>query len=129
MINMKREIKFRAWLENKKEMYYQYDNTASAMNGLSRFAEVVGSQVGYTPEVMQYTGLKNKNGKEIYEKDSREEYSFIDFCSKCMSYQEFYPYKGKNICHNCDGNYNLSEIDFSKENIIGNIYENPELIK
>lgn len=111
---MTREIKFRCW--NK-------EHPMKETEWLDQHNHVEGCHL------MQFTGLLDKNGKEIYEKDSREEYSFIDFCNHCFGYQEFYPYEGKNICHNCDGNYDIRDIDFSKETIIGNIYENPELLK
>lgn len=62
---MKREIKFRAWIGN--EMVYQSDNTASCMEGLELFAIKVGSVKGGTPPIMQFTGLKDKDEKEIYE--------------------------------------------------------------
>lgn len=123
-----REIKFRAWDKIKKRMINVGDITFKVLLQ-EKPQTLIDGIVNTDPVVMQYTGLKDKNGKEIYEKDSREEYSFIDFCNHCFGYQEFYPYEGKNICHNCDGNYDIRDIDFSKETIIGNIYENPELLK
>jgi len=58
---MNREIKFRAW-RHDKQMIYQRDETSASA------AEFFNRIWGQDP-VMQYTGLKDKNGKEIYEGD------------------------------------------------------------
>ncbi len=64
-----REIKFRAW--DNGEMLYsdslQKDSPNSAQTSLSKFF----AWVGFRPEaiIMEYTGLKDKSGKEIYEGD------------------------------------------------------------
>jgi len=56
-----REIKFRAWnKENKKMDYFHLTHGDSYGIGGDIFPEY---------EIMQYTGLKDKNGKEIYEGD------------------------------------------------------------
>lgn len=51
-----RAIKFRAWLYLTKEMAYE------DLFGAEKFG-------GRDCEIMQFTGLKDKNGKEIYEGD------------------------------------------------------------
>lgn len=77
---------------------------------------------------MQFTGLLDKNGKEIYEGDILSDdngiIAYISFCIECFSYQYFYD----NVCHSCDGNFQLLEYKSEDIKVIGNIYENPELL-
>lgn len=56
---MNREIKFRVWstFHNKEELIYLNEFTSKDLESCDNW------------KVMQYTGLKDKNGKELYEGD------------------------------------------------------------
>jgi len=79
-----REIKFRAWDKEESKMIYEvektYDHGCHGYGAMeSNFGEVLENGIY---EVMQFTGLRDKNGKEIYEGDilSDGEYNYrVDF--------------------------------------------------
>ena len=63
-----RDIKFRAWFKEWKIMLYDADgehcNPSITLKG-----DLIGMQTNQNVEIMQFTGLHDKNGKEIYEGD------------------------------------------------------------
>lgn len=115
-----REIKFRAWdIRNRKIVYnvgiYFEDGTNNRVIGPD-------SSIIYNAEVMQFTGLKDSNGKEIWEGDKykwRKETGTIVFEEGCfMCKPDKFPEE------------HLYEL-YSMQNdieVIGNVYENPELL-
>lgn len=133
-----RKIKFRAWDKQKNE-FYKPTHEAYKGNLFELLIAFSGSLNAHTmqglvhesgsfPErfiLMQYTGLKDKNGKEIYEGDILK----TDSGNKQVIYNapsfdlEDYDngdyYEGQNpYCHS-----------WNEFEIIGNIYENPELLE
>ena len=114
-----REIKFRAWDKQTKKMDdWQY---VSTYDNLTRWIEWPERKV-----LMQYTGLKDKNGKEVFEGDI---YIYTGkFEGSPPSYvgnlQSFFELKGSLE----DAHGFVYGDDYSFE-VIGNIWENTELLK
>ncbi len=122
---MQRLIKFRAW--NGKKMYYgkelwlRDDQWWYGVAGYDTPPDKVFSGNKGTA-LMQFTGLKDKNGKEIYEGDiakikHRDYLGIIK-----MDERGYWISEGENKTENAVLNIT------SVEEIIGNIYENPELM-
>lgn len=126
---MSREIKFRAWDLFRKKMCYG-NNYALLFNS----SEVVEwkCQINFIGQLvpMQYTGLKDKNGKEIYEGDVVQESLWIDgnFITNCIKVFTVI-YQGVSFQYQpiVKSNHTVNPIGTTVE-IIGNIYENPELL-
>jgi len=124
-----REVKFRAWDEENTKMLVQ-----SPVDSHLRLMTWTGSVYNngkLMPYIMmQYTGLKDKNGKEIYEGDCLDGIyakGSIEWCTKCGGFM----YIGnENGCLGCTRDLCPIDVveDAHKYEIIGNIYENPELL-
>lgn len=112
---MSREIKFRGWDKTNNTMV----SLAIGITNDGRFNIIPGNNIsGMTlTDLMQYTGLKDKNGKEIYEGDIVKEKDGVAPVE--YLYTEFL---AMDITDN--GNCNLLGEHCE---VIGNIYENPEL--
>lgn len=128
-----REIKFRAWDRKKK----QFDTCRNGGDILSFSLNYRGvselSPKGYKV-YQQYTGLKDKNGKEIYEGDIIEWFHAGDGFGGISSVEfgEYEDNEGYRVYkhtgwHIKDGFYTVVDLA-PKAEVIGNIYENPELI-
>ena len=133
-MNMTREIKFRIWdKDNNKMLHYDNDIVPCiTLNGvLQDCSKEVSSNVSYKYELMQFTGLKDKNGKEIFEGDIMGEVLgglYVKWCDKCKQFQLHI--LNLNECMACGGDLHWSEfVTFDDNEVIGNIYENKELVR
>lgn len=140
---MNREIKFRVWDNRYKYMNYkvlvgiygEWEKVKDDKNYTACCMWIEPDKVDYKCEphwahfepyhkdihLMQYTGLKDINGEEIYEGDILRNYSNdIEYWIVSYEYGKFIG-TFDNVCED------LYEIhDFE---VIGNIYDNPDLLE
>lgn len=158
-----REIKFRAWNKEEKCMIYsdevypksEYKFEFEIFNNFKlTLMKMINRENAYhkdgeethieyfepvDAEIMQYTGIKDSNGNEIYEGDIVE---FLDEevnYSHCgVEYDEFINIGKVIFSHDelmgwdiTNRNMDLEEVWHYREyiKVIGNIYENPELLE
>ena len=133
-----REIKFRAWDKKKKSMN-QFDRChvgrgfGTLLFGFSPRLEDYGVEKNKSAfTFMQYTGLKDKNGKEIYESDIvlSDPKDGLGTCDNLRKYKVFWGVSGWELHNMKDGvgGCPVWSIAHATNEIIGNIYENPELL-
>jgi len=154
----KRIIKFRVWDGNEMtypniiafQENFSWNHWTSALHDSTQWCGEKGYV--YKPELMQFTGFTDKNGKEVYEGDivvawsagskATFEIKWRQEASPC--YILFPAWQNREMWHisatkfekgkqfiDVEGNITTSDIDGYIDDgieIIGNIYENPELI-
>ena len=142
---MNDRFKFRIFEYETKEMieldavgYSSFDPFAEGKSRLIMIPSGLGNTFHYDKqclydndkfsEPMQCTGLKDKNGKLIYEGDivfNNCGRWIIKYCDVCKSFQCFDNTYG---CYACDGDYQWCDFieDLNKTTIEGNIYEHEE---
>ena len=126
-----REIKFRAWDKANKEMLdiedlLWDDCTREFLIRTTKYSDYFDTE---DMILMQYTGLKDKNGKEIYEGDIfKIKYNKKDFMV-WVEYSEKYAQFITRCEENILNDEPLGDLNEKHIEVIGNIYDNPELIK
>lgn len=145
---MQDRFKFRAWLKNENRYGYLlnlFNCGSNSQYEVEEYDEQGNHYTVYSADeviLQQYTGLKDKNGKLIFEGDivfypdeycRRNKYEiYLEIVWKEGEYsaQGFFTTKSSNLQFR---DYHL--VDFTREDglmdveIIGNIYENPELLE
>jgi len=123
-----RETKFRFWDKTRKEMI---EDTVIP-SGLF-YQILTGGNDNFIP--LQYTGLHDKNGEKIYEGDIikiHDENAGVEFVREGIQWES----EGKYyvnfwaLRYQPEGfNRQIYPLEDEKGEIIGNIYENPELLE
>ena len=118
--------KFRAWLKNDKEMI-----DVDEIHWFNGELDIIGDYITFVRkadeiELMQSTGLKDKNGKEIFEGDILKSNKYITsvFYENGAYCVKFRRTPNTTVIMNV-----ISFIKKYKTRIVGNIYENPELLE
>lgn len=123
-----RKIKFRAWHLHENKMYDVYN--LDILFGRYWSEERRECLFSCDIELMQYTGLKDKNGKEIYEGD------IVKYNYNNQVYQDVYAkveysiagfrLNADYISRHLSRHLRIADTDYYE--VVGNIYENPELL-
>lgn len=130
-------LRFRAWLKKEQKM----DNEIDHISWLEDELYCIGDGITYMVSaedlvLMQSTGLKDKNGKEIFDGDIVRTTRFLGRADEIGGFYEYEKdYVG--VVKVLEGSWVIdtgsvavrlwSEIDESE--VLGNIYENPELLE
>ena len=122
---MSREIKFRAWIKERNEFLFTDDGHGFVFE----MSPIGGNFISYNSGKTlsgnsiweQYTGLKDKNGVEIYEGDVLKH----DLWGNSAIVWEHGMFRGIGAEHDVT----LADHQLNRSRIIGNIHENPELLK
>ena len=135
-----REIKFRFWSKNEHMMYMNHDTYVQ-----DNYFNLINNNL-WAYECMQYTGLKDKDGNEIYEGDILQTIyglnksigvGVVEMQDGCWSVNfkkgkrpiQLYSDDHGNIIRDQDYLKMFSAFTGNSCEIIGNIHESPELLK
>ena len=124
---MNRVIRFRGKsIENKNIGEW----VVGDLHLLSPFAHIhtgTGTKCKIDPDTVgQFTGFKDDDGKDVYEGDIVVE---LDFSFKSKPYVVKYDVDYGAFKFFGSGNGSLLSLDFLDMKVIGNIHDNPELLK
>jgi len=145
---MNRDLKFRIWNSHYEKWQ---TNLTMFMNNTNdgSYSFNFSKQIYENYKLQQYTGISDINGKDIYEEDIiKNTTSYEEYCNPAVVVWGIYEkvgwklaYKPKNyhiipeeLQHIINGNkfieeFSLSHKGFGRYEVIGNIHENPDLLK
>ncbi len=131
-----RVIKFRAWHKVENKMYWvdriDWTRDATAIFYLGvQLPRTMRESASQEYDLMQFTGLVDKSGKEIYEGDIVLWYGQrckIVFKGIAFGIQGLERFKNKYVEYSFD-TITSDEFECKDLEVIGNIWENEELLK
>jgi len=128
-----REIKFRYWDGEFKQMcnvraIVWHNNMIANIEVFDSKTIFRNPNMFFGHALQEFTGLKDKNGKEIYEGDIVKTAGLMDNIAGKVQWSDRMGWLIHPTDWAADLGYSLYEVRAFAE-VIGNIYENPELLK
>lgn len=136
---MSKKIKFRAWNKEERCMIYNVQDTYDYRCGnngalAESFKEVLEDTDRY--DVMQFIGQPDNYNKDIYEGDIVRQYADSDEYGTDLYFRYLIRWNNNDMCFEgvsitnkgIDNNDTYCGSDLCDLEIIGNMYENPELL-
>jgi uncharacterized phage protein (TIGR01671 family) len=131
-----RDLKFRAWDSQNMFISPSLSDGSQYLGSWFEAHSILHSEFGKQNEIMQYTGLKDRNGNEIYEGDIIKRTQHIDghfvdriFETYEVSYNnEIAGFEYKPIENKHYKQYTVRPFGGEELEIIGNIHQNKELL-
>jgi len=115
-----REILFRAWFPETKVMSVEF----TLEDALKHEVDYVGECI-----FLQYTGLKDRNGKKIFEGDIVKHFNEVLQIKYIIEEAKFYALSKYGIREQLEVGAKLSSTSVKNFEVIGNIYENKNLLE
>ncbi len=131
---MSREIKFRAWDKEQNKMVSHEQIDSMDKNGVAHWMDIIKPDNKDGFDVMQATGLFDKDSKEIYEGDYVRTFGYFpSFVHEVEFYEGafgWWSHKEETfrdfISFECNINFRWDEHHSQEIEVMGNVYETSE---